>query len=190
MREPKSEQSSLRLALAVDAILDSGGIIEVAGISPPEDSYESEQLSLFNASRNDATLASNTNSESSTIPSETQHHFKIDALGHQLQIETVDSSLLTLNSNSSLPMAETTDEGLLGAFKQLLDAVIERARGVNIIPASGQILIAPLSVDTSAETELAIGSTILEEGLLRIGAAGELFVLVQISPISFSAFMT
>lgn len=100
-------------SFAVDAILDSDGIIEVAGISPPEDSYESEQLSLFNASRNDATPASNTSSESSTIPSETQHHFEIDALGHQLQIEAVDSSLLTLNSNCSLPMAELLTRDLV-----------------------------------------------------------------------------
>lgn len=59
-------------SFAIDAILDSDGIIDVPGIFPPEDNCESEP-STFDASQDIAGPAINTDAESRVASPELQH---------------------------------------------------------------------------------------------------------------------
>ncbi|KAI9641118.1 hypothetical protein NHQ30_010548 [Ciborinia camelliae] len=168
-------------SFAVDAILDSDGIIQVPGISPPED-YNERKPTMFDASENTVSSAINSDSDIKTSL-KSQYRAGFSAEDHHLRVESIDGSLRTpATSGSYIPRISHEQ---LHLFKELLDAVIKQARSTRGIPTAGNFLIAPISADASIEIEPAISSTVPGEGLFKIGVAGELFVRAKILLVSF-----
>ncbi|TEY73343.1 hypothetical protein BOTCAL_0079g00080 [Botryotinia calthae] len=172
-------------SFAIDAILDSDGIIDVPGIFPPEDSSESE-ASTFDASQNIASPAINTDVESRVTSPEPHYHVRPSTEERHVQSQFIDSSLWTpATSGSHTPeiLPERPD-----LFNELLDTVIKQARSVHGIPAVDGVMIAPLSTNSHIDTSLAVGSNVAGESLFRIGVAGELFIFEIMKSLGLPLF--
>ncbi|ATZ46359.1 hypothetical protein BCIN_01g09700 [Botrytis cinerea B05.10] len=172
-------------SFAIDAILDSDGIIDVPGIFPPEDYSESE-ASTFDTSQNIASPAINTEVESRVTSPEPHYHIRPSTEDRYVQAQFIDSSLWTPATSGSHTPEILPDQPDL--FNELLDTVIRQARSVHSIPEVDDVLIAPLSTNSHIDTGLAVGSNVAGESLFRIGVAGELFMFEILKSLGLPLF--
>ncbi|TGO32803.1 hypothetical protein BHYA_0288g00120 [Botrytis hyacinthi] len=173
---------------AIDAILDSDGIIDGPGISPPKD-YNGSEPSTLDVSQDVVSPAINADMGRSAESREDFKHsahagFLID--GNFNRAEFMDSSLpFRASSGSRLPR---TSPERLDLYKELLDAVIKQARRMHGIPVDGDAMTAPICAGSSGNTGLAINSSEPGEGLYKIGAAGELFMFEVLKSLDLPLF--
>ncbi|KAF5878202.1 uncharacterized protein Bfra_000367 [Botrytis fragariae] len=172
-------------SFAINAILDSDGIIDVPGIFPSEDYSESEP-STSDASQVVASPAINTDAESRVTSPELHYRARSSTEERYVRAQFIDSSLRTLATPGThtpeIPPERT------GLFNELLDAVIKQARSVRGIPAVDGVLMAPLSTNARIDTSLAVGSNVAGESLFRIGVAGELFIFEIMKSLGLPLF--
>ncbi|TGO13902.1 hypothetical protein BTUL_0061g00190 [Botrytis tulipae] len=153
-------------SFAIDAILDSDGIIDVPGIFPPDDYSESEPPA-FDASQDISGPAINTDVESRVTLLEPHYRDELSTEYHFVRAQLIDSSLRMLATPGTHPPEIPPERPDL--FNELLDAVIKQARSVHGIPAVDDVLIAALSTNARIDTSLAVGSNVAGESLFRIG---------------------
>ncbi|TGO51966.1 hypothetical protein BOTNAR_0339g00020 [Botryotinia narcissicola] len=172
-------------SFAIDAILDSDGIIDVPGIFPPDDYSESEPPA-FDASQDISSPAINTDVESRVTLLEPHYRDEPSTEQHHVRAQLIDSSLRTLATPGTHPPEISPERPDL--FNELLDAVIKQARSVHGIPAVDDVLIAALSTNARIDTSLAVGSNVAGESLFRIGVAGELFMFEIMKSLGLPLF--
>lgn len=188
---------------ALNLLLDEDGIIEVAGIPPPENCDESESSTFstesslpFSGSREStATLtqvpdqravASPYTPTITTTSSPNLMHLRgMHSPSRNTHVEEIDSSPFTPRTSIlSRPVTPNLTHDRPDLYKNLLDAVIKQASSLRSIPAAGDVLTTNLSAGSSIEIGPAIDSAIPGENLIKIGAAGELFVCEKYCPTS------
>ncbi|TGO71885.1 hypothetical protein BELL_0517g00020 [Botrytis elliptica] len=173
---------------AIDAILDSDGIIDVPGISPPKDYNESESLTL-DVSQDVVSPAINADMGRSAESREDSKHSGHDGFfvdEHFNRVESMDSSLpFRATSGSRLHKSSPERPDL---YKELLDVVVKQASKTRGIPVAGDVIIAPICAGFSVNTSLAINSSEPGEGLYKIGAAGELFMFEVLKILNLPLF--
>ncbi|KAF7949568.1 uncharacterized protein EAE97_003077 [Botrytis byssoidea] len=172
-------------SFAIDAILDSDGIIDVPGIFPPDDYSESEPPA-FDASQDISSPAITTDVESRVTLLEPHYRDEPPTERHYVRAQLIDNSLRTLTTPGTYPPEIPPERPDL--FKELLDAVIKQARSVHGIPAVDDVLIAALSTNARSDTSLAVGSNVAGESLFRIGVAGELFMFEIMKSLGLPLF--
>ncbi|KAF7958935.1 hypothetical protein EAE96_002461 [Botrytis aclada] len=168
-------------SFAIDAILDSDGIIDVPGLPHPEDYSESEP-STSDASQDIASPAINTGAESRVASSQLHYRAQPSTKEYYVQAQTVHGSLRTLATPGTHAPEIPPERPNL--FNELLDTVIKQARSIHNIPAINHVVLAPLSLNARVETSLAVGSNVTGE----IGVAGELFMFEIMKSLGLPLF--
>lgn len=165
---------------AVDAILQEDGIIEVPGITRPEDDEEEDDTI---ASSEMSALESQAVTSPVRMPLAERRTEYFSATHHRPMVANAsDDPLWTPTTSISFTSPRPPVRPEL--YTELLSSVIQQAGNIEGLPVVGASVVASVAADCHTYPKPAVSSNDFDEELFKIGAAGELFVS-RFQPLEF-----